>query len=74
MMPFGANRGARRNGGGEGEASGDWSSAGMSLPEFTEAISTGLRGYLAGERAEAAAEKLFREMTRDADASSIDLE
>ena len=36
--------------------------AAMTLPEFTEAISTGLRGHLAGEHAEAAAEKLFREM------------
>ena len=38
-----------------------WSVAGMTLPEFTEAISTGLRGHLVGERAEAAAAELFRE-------------
>ena len=73
MMPFGGNWGGGGEGDGEGEASGDWSSAGMSLPEFTEAISTGLRGHLVGERAEAAAEKLFREMARDADAPSIGL-
>jgi hypothetical protein len=34
----------------------------MSLAEFTEAIAPGLRGYLVGAGAEAAAEKVFREI------------
>jgi hypothetical protein len=34
----------------------------MSLAEFTEAIAPGLRGYLVGARAEAAAAKVFREI------------
>lgn len=37
--------------------------AGLSLGEFTEAISTGLRGHLAGKGAEDAAKTLFDEMT-----------
>ena len=41
----------------------DDSNSGLSLPEFTEAISTGLRGHLAGKGAEDAAKKLFDEMT-----------
>ena len=47
--------------GGETSPDSAWSVAGMTLPEFTEAISTGLRGHLVGERAEAAAAELFRE-------------
>ena len=34
----------------------------MTLAEFTEAIAPGLRGYLVGARAEAAAAKVFREI------------
>jgi|TARA_B110000259_G_scaffold83805_1_gene97815 hypothetical protein len=43
------------------------SPAAMTLPEFTEAISPGLRGYLVGARAESAAAKVFHEMTGGGD-------
>ena len=45
----------------------------MTLPEFTEAISTGLRGHLAGEEAEAAAAKLFVEISPTRDSKAIGL-
>jgi hypothetical protein len=60
--------------GGETSPASAWSVAGMTLPEFTEAISTGLRGHLVGERAESAAAELFRECAGgDASADAIGL-
>ena len=41
----------------------------MTLAEFTEAIAPGLRGYLVGARAEAAAAKVFREISASAGSS-----